>query len=62
MVTGKPGQTYRIEVFSNGAVVIDRSVVLNQEGAEHLWLFGTDGVSFYNPPSGSKVYVKMTEQ
>ena len=62
MVTGKPAKTYRIEVFSNVALVIDRSVVLNQEGAEHLWLFGTDGVSFYNPPSGAKVYVKMTEQ
>ncbi|KAA9346322.1 DUF5977 domain-containing protein [Larkinella humicola] len=62
MLTGKAGQTYRIEVFSNGTLVIDRSVVLNHEGGEHLWLFGTDGVSFYNPLSGSKVYVKMTEQ
>lgn len=62
MVTGKTGQTYRIEVFSNRTALIDRLVMLNQEGAEHLWLFGTAGASFYNPPSGPKVYVKMTEQ
>ncbi|GAB3937030.1 DUF5977 domain-containing protein [Larkinella terrae] len=61
-LSGKPLKSYRIQVFSNGAVIIDKVVVMNHEGTEHIWLFSYDGVNFYNPTSGAKVYVKMTEQ